>query len=140
MESGSYSFFDHTADIGIELEASSPEALYQAAARALFELVIDTREIETRVERIVKVVGEDHAELLVRWLAELLYLHETEGLLFSRFEVTEVSTGALSGLAAGEPYDPRRHHIKTELKAVTYHQASVRNDDGVWRGRVVVDV
>ena len=140
MESGSYSMFDHTADVGVDVTASSPEALFETAAVALFDLLVDTRALAPRVERFITVTGVDYEELLVRWLAELLYLHDTEGLLFSRFTVTELSAGWLTGTATGELYDPERHHVKTEIKAVTYHQVSVRPENGGWKARIIFDV
>lgn len=137
---GSYSFFDHTADVGVDVAAPTLEGLFETAAAALFELLVEAGELAPRVDRHVTVKGTDHEELLVRWLAELLYLHNTEGLLFARFRISDLSGGRLVGMASGELYDPSRHRVKTEIKAVTYHQVSVKRDDGVWRARVVFDV
>ncbi|MGZ3608142.1 MAG: archease [Syntrophales bacterium] len=41
---------------------------------------------------------------------------------------------------AGEPFDPAKHTINTEIKAVTYHQAAVKEAQGMWTGRVIFDV
>lgn len=140
MPSGSYHLFDHTADIGIDVVAPTAEAVFETAARALFEQIAQLGDVAPRVERRIAVTGADRAELLVRWLAELLYLHDTEGLLFSEFKVTRLSPGELAGRASGEPYDPERHQLNTEIKAVTYHQVAVERGDGGWRARVVFDV
>jgi SHS2 domain-containing protein len=40
----------------------------------------------------------------------------------------------------GEPLDLKKHHFHTEVKAVTYHQFIVLNEDGIWKARVVFDV
>jgi len=40
----------------------------------------------------------------------------------------------------GEPYHPRRHTIKTEIKAVTYHHAEVKQTPEGWQGVFIVDV
>jgi SHS2 domain-containing protein len=40
----------------------------------------------------------------------------------------------------GEQFDPRRHVMLTELKAVTYHQLNVEGAEGGWKARIVFDV
>ena len=46
----------------------------------------------------------------------------------------------VTGLELGEPIDPARHRLAREVKAVTYHQAWVREADGLWRAQVVFDL
>jgi SHS2 domain-containing protein len=40
----------------------------------------------------------------------------------------------------GEAFDPARHQLKQEIKAVTYHQAFVQTTVQGWKGRVILDV
>jgi SHS2 domain-containing protein len=39
-------------------------------------------------------------------------------------------SGQLSARLVGEPIDPNRHHIEREIKAVTYHNLSIREGQG----------
>ena len=69
------------------------------------------------------------------FLSELLYRFSAERRMYVGFIA---QPGAVA--AAWETYDPGRHPLRTELKAVTYHQLeAVRDGDG-WRGRVIFDV
>ena len=140
MGRGTYRLFDHTADIGVEISAPTLQSLFETAAESLFDLLADTSSVSAREERSVVVAGADLDDLLVRWLAELLYMHDAEGWLFSRFAVPSVAGERLEGVAAGELYDPGRHRIKTEIKAVTYHQAAVTRTENGWKARIVFDV
>ncbi|MGH9867567.1 MAG: archease [Candidatus Polarisedimenticolia bacterium] len=141
MQPATYVVFDHTADVGLEIQAPTLASLFETAALGLFDLITDVRGIGTGLERAVSVSAADREELLVRWLAELLYLHDGEGFVFSRFEIESITDTHLGARAWGEPFDPARHPVKTELKAVTYHQTSVRNGPGGgWVARVVLDV
>jgi SHS2 domain-containing protein len=42
--------------------------------------------------------------------------------------------------ARWEPYDAARHPLRTELKAVTWHQLSASESGGRWKARVIFDV
>lgn len=140
-----YRQLDHTGDVGIEAEAGDENSLYSCCARALFDIIAGPECCEPATERQIVVEAPDREILLVRWLRELLYLHDAERWLFSRFDVLtgESPDGGrcLRGLAWGERFDPARHRLRTELKAVTYHQIAVRRDPGgIWRARVIFDI
>jgi SHS2 domain-containing protein len=136
----SYRIFDHTADLGMEVTGATLEELYAGAALALFDLLTASDTIRETEERTLDVVGEGPEDLLVNFLRELLYLWNGEGFLVKRCTIREVSPRRLTALLLGEPQDPERHRIQMEIKAVTYHQASVRRTEAGWVARVVFDV
>jgi len=138
--SGFYRLFDHTADIGMDVGAPTLEALFETAALALFDIVTDPARVEPRDVLPVEAAGADHEETLVRWLSELLFLHDTRDLLFCGFRVLEISGTSVRGTATGEPFDPERHEVRTEIKAVTYHQVTVTRERDLWKARIVLDV
>ncbi len=78
----------------------------------------------------VRLAADDLPGLLVAWLTELLFLHETQKLLFCKFEV-HIRGTSLRAKAWGERIDKRRHELKLALKAVTYHRLSVDVAKGV---------
>ncbi len=139
-EGASWTPLDHTADIGFTVTAPGPEPALETAARALMSLLADPEGIVPRQTRHVTLRAGDPAELLVRWLAEILSLHATEGFLFCDFRVDRFEGRLLEATLSGEPFDPSRHTIRAEIKAVTYHQASFGIEGGRWKGRVILDV
>ena len=135
-----YRLFDHTADLGIEVSGGTIEELYAGAALALFDLLTDTEAVRVTQVRTIAVEGEDPPDLLVNFLRELLAIWNSAGFLGRECTIREVTPRRLTALLGGEPRDPLRHRIKTEIKAVTYHQPSVRRTAEGWVGRVVFDV
>jgi SHS2 domain-containing protein len=135
-----YRIFDHTADLGVEIAGSSLEELYAGAALALFDLLTDLSAVRAGVARAIVVSGEDPADLLVNFLRELLYAWNGEGFLMKSCLIREVQPQRLSALLRGETFDPSRHRIRQEIKAVTYHQPSVEKTENGWVARVVFDV
>ena len=135
-----YRMIDHTADLGIELRSIDLIGLFEGAALVLFDLLTDLDRVEPAEERTIAVRGVDVADLMVSWLGELLSLHDAEEFLFRRFRVEALSETALEAVVAGERFDPGRHVIKGELKAVTHHGARVGPEAGGWTARIIFDV
>jgi SHS2 domain-containing protein len=128
--------------MGFEVRAGRREDLYEEAARALFELIVDDLGAVRARERVaVEVDGAaDPADLLVRFLSELLFLHDARGWLFRGAEVVFVDDGRIRAEGRGERFDPDRHRIARQVKAVTYHGAHVGRDESGWSARIVLDL
>ncbi len=132
-----YEEIEHTADTGIRAYGKTASALFESAAEGLFSLIANPAKVEPKGEVEIRLRAEDLPRLLVAWLSELLFLHETQHLLFSKFEV-HVRGTTLRALAWGETIDKRRHELKLAVKAVTYHRLSVDVTKGV--AEVIFDV
>lgn len=142
-EKGSYSVFDHTADLGLEVRASSRKGLYETAAAALFDIMFEVTGAGDgggRIDLDVAVAAADEEELLVRWLAELLFLYDTRGIVLEEFRISAISDTRIEARVGGRPYDPSVHSLKTEVKAITYHDLSIRGSGESWHARLVIDV
>ncbi|MGZ6223728.1 MAG: archease [Syntrophales bacterium] len=135
-----YKLFDHTADLGVEVHGKTANELFANAAFAVFDILADLSHVSPIVERKIVVDGEGWEDLLVNYLREILYMYNGEGLLLKEFSVSDIDPRHLEGKVAGEPFDPAKHTINTEIKAVTYHQAAVKEAQGMWTGRVIFDV
>jgi len=141
--------FEHTADLGLRVEAATLPALFEEAARALVALLVEEPEAvpECRQETIALSAG-DPVDLLFDWLHALLVAFELRRVLLSRTEVAldlpaVAGPGARAALRArvwGAPYDPARHRPAREVKAITYHRLDLRREADGWVAEVVVDV
>jgi SHS2 domain-containing protein len=136
---GSVEIIDHTADVGILVKSSTLGGLFEVAGLALTDLITSVETLDHWIERQFRLQEEDLDTLMVSWLQELIYLFETENLLFGRFQLTLQDCG-LEGQAWGEPFNPESHAVKTEIKAVTYHQLEVAETEHGWQARVIFDI
>jgi SHS2 domain-containing protein len=136
---GSFQFIDHTADAGILVKAPTLEGMFETAALGFSELITKVGSLNCMLQRQFRLQEDDMETLLVSWLQELLYLLDTEGLIFGRFRV-KLKDLALEATAWGEVFDPEIHTLKTEIKAVTYHQLEVVEDDQGWEAQVIFDI
>lgn len=135
-----YEFFEHTADVGLRAQAPSFDELLVEAARGLFATIIDHPKAVTAREHVdVRVQGSDRAYLLVDWLAELLHLFQSRGLVLGEF-VVHCDESGLRAKVGGEPLDPDRHGSAHEVKAVTYHRLRVERSESGWLAEVILDL
>jgi SHS2 domain-containing protein len=136
-----YQFLDHTGDIAILARAPTHEGLYSVATRALFDVIADVIHVEPRETVPVRVTGAvDREDLFVRFLSELLFLHDARGWLFRDATVHTLTDDTVEAEAVGEPFDPERHVIEREVKAVTYHHLLLSEDRDGWSVRLVLDL
>jgi SHS2 domain-containing protein len=131
---------EHTADIGIEVEADTLSELFEGTAAAMFSLIVEPETVRQTDERELTLEAGDLEELLFMWLNELLFIMYADDLLFSRFEVTDIEDSRLNATARGEEIDPERHRVDEEIKAATYHEMMVEHQDNGWKARVIFDV
>ncbi len=131
---------EHTADIGFEAFGATREEVFENAARALMDIVVDLDSIALRQTVEVEVCGPDAPSLLVNWLSEILYWHDAEGWLFGKFEIHSLSDRSLAAQACGEKFDPARHQAKLLVKAITYHQLALEQTAEGWCAQVYVDI
>lgn len=130
---------EHTADVGVEAWGDDLAEAFAEAARGMTSVMVDLDAVEERERRRVAVSADDREDLLVRWLNELVFLFDTERLVFRRFEVQRLTDGELVADAWGERLDPARHVPGTLVKAATFHGLSV--DPGPpAHARVILDV
>jgi SHS2 domain-containing protein len=131
---------EHTADLGIEVEADSVAGLFRCAGQALFSLLVSTEHVQVHEERRVAVQADDWEELLHDWLARLLREFLQDGFIAAVIAVEEIEATHIQARLGGEKLDYARHEFETEIKAVTYHQLAVTQEDDRWRARVIFDV
>ncbi|MBX9680383.1 MAG: archease [Gemmataceae bacterium] len=135
-----FEHFEHTADLGLRMEAATLDELFVDAARALFAAVVTNLETVRPTVRIEVTLAADQVDyLLFDWLKTLLYRFDVEHLLFGKFEV-QVDAAGMKGVAWGEPIDAARHALEHEIKAITYHGLQVRQTAEGWEAEVIVDI
>ncbi len=135
-----YRELDHTADTGIEVFAASINELFVNAALGFFATVVDITTVSAREVETITVSASDYEELLVRWLTELLYWHEVHNMLFCEFAIIALDARQLQAHVGGERFDPKRHQIRRQIKAVTYHDLKVQQVKDGWQARVIFDI
>ena len=149
-KSNKYDYFDVTADIGFYAYGNSLDEAYENAGLAMFNVITDISKVKKDESREFEIVSEDLVSLLYDYLEELLFLQDTEFLFFSDFKVniekivdgesSNLENYKLTCLACGEEIDWNVHSPKSEVKAITFHKMCVKEDNGVFKLRAILDL
>ncbi len=130
------------ADIAFEAYGSTVEELFESSALALFEAMVKLETVEAKETEVIKLESDKVEDLLFDWLSELVYLKDAKSILFSDFKlkIEDKQKYFLSGEALGEKINPSKHHLKVDVKAVTYHMLEVKQEQGRWTAQVILDI
>jgi len=129
-----------TADACFRAYGKNLNVLFENSALAMFEIMVNTKQIEPKVERKIKAKAQDLQGLLFEWLNELLVFYGAENLAFSKFEVDlDEKSLELKAKVWGEKINPEKHETKSEVKAATYHKMEIKKNKE-WKAQVIVDI
>lgn len=128
----------HTSEIGLRVRADAPEQLFACTAQAMFGLLrVAPDTSRAPIHHTITIDSMDEESLMVDWLSELLYLHETTGALYSDCTVLRWTATHLEAQVTGyPPVEPPAVHIK----AVTYHQLLIQANAEGWTAQVYFDI
>jgi len=125
-----YKLLEHTADAYVEVHGKNISELFENAAYAMFDLMTDLKKVEQKGEMKVTLSADTREQLLIDFLGELLYLHETEDLVFSKFDI-KTDGKNLEAFVWGEKFDSKKHSKRTVVKAITYHKLEFDDKKGI---------
>ena len=127
---------EHTADWELEVWASDLPSLLEQSARGMYALSGMQLKDGLRQSRSISLHGEDMEVLLVRFLTELLWLEQEQGLGFDDFSIVVDSQNNLQAVLGGSAIKK----LDKEIKAVTYHNLAVETNETGLRVTIVFDV
>ena len=133
--------FEHTADIGIEVETSNISSAFEEVALGFSEIITGGNLPKELISNDVSIESDNLDSLLVHFISYLVVLFDTD-LFISGFANIEISKGEiflLKGILKGDIYDQSKHGYGVEIKAVSYHQLLVEEGPPS-RLRVILDL
>ncbi len=135
-----YEFINHTADLGIKLREESLTRLFASAGYALFDIILQISQVQPKKSLDIHVSGEEIESILVDWLRELLFKFNMDRWVLKEFDIRKIDKSGLQAVVKGEIFDPSRHSLKTEIKAVTYHGLEVNRKNDGWEAQIIFDI
>ena len=136
---GVYEELESAADLGMLVSAKSLELLFASCAWTLFNFIGNIDLLKHDFTAEINLAVDEIDFLLIAWLNELIFLHETRHCLLNDFTVNLTSTGLIATVR-GELIETGVHEIRIGVKAATYHQLKVWHHQDIWNASLVLDV
>jgi len=135
-----YVLLEHTADIGIRIRAHDLDQIFQRAALDMFDIIAERTVAgnDAHIPMLITQEAEDKEELFVNWLNELLSLASAKEVIFTSFETVRCEEKILVMRACAETSSNFRFNV--EIKAATYHQLQILQDNSELTAEVIFDV
>ena len=139
-----YQFLEHTADAYVAAYGKDLTKAFENAAVAMFDVMTEVEKVNPLTEEHVETRGNDEQELLYNWLEALLVKSEVNGMLYTKFKVSELNHDSagfrLKAKIWGEKFDAERHLQKVGIKAVTYHRMEIVKTPGKVTLKFILDI
>jgi SHS2 domain-containing protein len=135
-----YKLLPHTADICIEVSAASITGLFQNAAAAVLEQMVESGKTGDTVVRQISLQASGRDLLFIAWLQEILYEFYVHGLMYAGSTIEHMRATGLKAAVMFRRFDPKQHTAKREIKAITYHNIHIRKTGSRYTVRFVADI
>ncbi len=125
---------DHATDAFIEVTAKDLKEAFSVTADAVINITLDQDKVEEKEQKEFSAIGKDLRYLLFSWLEEITFVLITEGFAIRRieFDILENDGYTINAKAYGEPLDFEKHNFKVEIKAPTFYEMKIEQNDGVF--------
>jgi len=147
MSEKQFIYLDHVADIRFIAYGETMETLFENAAKAMLTVIADIENIRSENKFNVELEAPDLENLMVDFLAELLFLFDAEETVIGNVTVNKVEKIAgdfekysIIATVSGEPMNAAEQNFKTEVKAVTYSGIRVEKTEKGYETEVVLDL
>ncbi|MFB3896765.1 MAG: archease [bacterium] len=139
-ENKCYEYIDHTADLGIRGYGKTFLAALLNLTHGMLAAIHDLKYVDTTESRQVDISAASREDLVVQFLNYLLYLHDAEKFITKECQVELKESNRILGILRGERFNPDKHYLLDEVKAVTYHQLLVEPGDEGWVIQIICDL
>jgi SHS2 domain-containing protein len=130
---------DHGGDVGIEAWGEDTAGVLENATLGLFSLMVRGG-VNSRIERALAVSAQSEGDLVVDWLSEVISTAGTRGEVYCEATIQMTDRYSVRGVIRGEPIDARRHELRFDVKAATYHGLLFERGKAGCRVRVIFDL
>lgn len=130
-----------SGDFVFQASGNTLEELFASCAEACFSAMTELAGVEPIDGYRVDVEADNIDDLLFNFLAELIYLKDTEKIFLTKFDIDiDVDNVSLKSIARGERIDYNKHQIRTDVKAVTYHDLQIKKPRDGFEVKVILDL
>jgi SHS2 domain-containing protein len=139
-----YRLIDHTADIALQLIASSYQELFEVSIEGYNDIVFDKLVRKSALEYTIRLTADNYNNLLVEFLNEVNYYAFVKKIMFKEVISIDIFKKLklvnINAKLLGYIYDPLKSTLREEIKAITYHNMEIIKKGNVYKTEIIFDI
>jgi len=136
-----WEYIEHTADAEFKAYGKTIEEAFGNAALAMFNILTNVKKVEPKIKKKIKKRAPRLDTLLYEFLNGLLFFLDTEGFIVSEVKNLVIKKGKeceLSAIVNGDVAE--NYEVHGDIKSATYNNMQIKEENGIFVLRVVVDI
>ena len=131
----SYNLLPHTADLRAEVTADRLIDLYRAGVDLVRTIVFGDSPVDPGSQLQVDLPQAPESDRFFHFVREVVFLVDSRSWVPGGVALREDRAELV-----GEGFDPMRHHIERQIKAVTRHDYQFEGKPGFFRAELIFDL
>ncbi|MEK6974057.1 MAG: archease [Nanoarchaeota archaeon] len=130
------------ADIAFEAYGEDINELFINCGLALTDCMVNMKQVKPNIKKTISLKSEKIEDLLYDFLSEIIFIKDTDGLLFSKYDISikEKKGFSLNADCFGDKIDYEKLELRNDVKAVTMHMFEIKKEKNRYKATVVVDI
>jgi len=135
-----YKILDHTADVIFEIYGKNINELFKNAAIATFDVMVRRSSISPKIKKEITLTNKSLELLLFDFIEELIFLKDSEYVVFKNFRIKITKKYELKATLIGEKISPKKHSLITDVKAITLHKFKLKKLKDSYKATMLLDL
>ena len=127
---------DHTADVMFEITGKTILTIYKDSAKALIQLLATPKTVKPKITKEVTIEGENEEELLYNLLEEIIFIKDSEGMVFNNADIKINKT--LKLILKGDKVN--NQELGNDVKALTKHKFKLTKSKDGYKATLIFDI
>ncbi len=130
------------ADIAYEAYGKNINELFSNCALALFDSMANLKTVKSNIKKDINLDNENIEGLLYDFLSEIVYLKDTDYMVFSKVKVNIKKNKKydLKAIIYGDTINQEKQELRNDVKAVTMHLFKIDKVKNNYKATVVIDI
>ncbi len=139
MNDKGYKYIEHPSDIAIQCWGNTLNELLENAAKAIYDYIIDETSKGIKIKKRLNIEANNIEELFSHWISDIIFFSHAHRIFLNRFDYEVLNEKKLIVNAYGMKIN-KSNKFKSEVKAMTYHNFSIKKNNDGWEAYFIVDV
>lgn len=128
------------AECSFEAKGKDLKDLFTSCADAFIDASVERTTVKENIKKNISIKANDIESLLFEFLEELVFIKDSDAMIFNKVLIKDISEKELSAVLIGDHINSKKQNLHADVKAITLHKFNVKKIDDGWTALVVMDI